>query len=137
MVFKFHRKEPQGSCKPAVGPTIAPVARYNKVNDIMPPLRRKNLLLLEFENYEAALQNPFHRAQPLPPIKSAKTRNEPRMCSSAPVRAPNNETSDHTLERPHSTAPNSIDDQHIDKNSMKDGIIFFKGDPSGVFLTQV
>ena len=96
--------------KPAVGPKIAPAVRHNKVNDVLPPMRRKNMLMLEFESYEAALQNGTLYGEPLPPItptKETQRSKELRESHSAPAHPKAKQNSpafDSSTNRPHSVA---------------------------------
>ena len=101
------------------------------------------MLMLEFESYEAALQNGSLYGQPLPPIKTDSEKPSTkgtRDSYSAPSRhAPTNLSSMIERERPHSVAADQFFErdetskpplERADNASKED-----TGD--GVFLTQV
>ena len=142
LLFLLLRMIPRKSCKPAVGPAITPLAIYNKVHDRLPPVRRKNMLLLEFENYEAAVKNGLSGGQPLPPINHADENSEQRKCCSAPVRKTDRDGERHT--RPYSAATYPFGNIQMNTDSdnkvlddTNDSNASHSGDLSGVFLTQV
>ncbi|XP_065055738.1 LOW QUALITY PROTEIN: X-ray radiation resistance-associated protein 1-like [Rhopilema esculentum] len=108
--IQINRKEPKKMHKPAIGPKIAPAVRHNKVNDILPPMRRKNMLMLEFESYEAALQNGSLYGEPLPPITPTKEKQrskelrDSRSAPAHPKARQNSPAFDSSTNRPHSVA---------------------------------
>eukprot|EP00794_Sanderia_malayensis_P010789 gene10789-11943_t len=72
--IKLNRKKTKTLKKPAVGPVITPAVKYNKVVE-MPNIKRSNMLMLEFESYEAALQDgSLYKKQPLPSITPSNDR---------------------------------------------------------------
>ena len=123
-----------------------PAARYNKVDDVMPPLRQKNMLLLEFEKYEEILGNLGNSSLTRPPLPSISSANESvvRDSHSAPVRPTNELTIESAFHRSQSAAPNLLTGSKFkgqsnntsDIDSSKDNFQS-EDDRSGVFLTQV
>ena len=143
---------PRASRKPLVAPAIVPAVKYNKVNDVMPPMRRTNLLMLEFESYEAALQNGSLYGKPLPPITSNSEGHLNEAHKRAPHTAParsNPVESDPCVDaeehqRRHSVGqdqfyygaenkPIPVDSERIQISAGEESA----GGSDGVFLTQV
>ncbi len=127
---------------------IAPAVKYNKVTE-MPSIKRSNMLMLEFESYEAALQNGSLYKKPLPSIIPSGTdddRHNVRHTHSAPANSNLNdlETSN-DLMRPYSVAQDQffptesrdgiMGEPQTDKLDAKSKTVQDKTD--GVFLTQV
>jgi len=140
--IKINRKEPRKTHRPAVGRAIVPVALHNKVDDILPPLRRKNMLLLEFEKYEASLQNDALTGPRLPSISSGNDENIPRSSHSAPVRQSSINLGANIDHRSKS-AVNLLDSENQSQRGSASGSddigrdFQVEDDQSGVFLTQV
>ena len=100
------------------------------------------MLLLEFEKYEASVQNGALSGPRLPSISSGNDENVPRSSHSAPVRQ-SSTSLDVNIDHRSKSAVNLLDsDQHSQRGSSPDSDeirrdLQVEDDQSGVFLTQV